>query len=127
MDFFISNALAQSGESAGGGLVSLIPLVLIFVLFYFLLIRPQQKKTKQHKAMIGALEAGDEVATNGGLMGRVTQVDEYTVALNIAQNVTVRVQRVAIAQLLPPGALPESDKPKKSKKRKSSESTDNEE
>lgn len=127
MDFFISSALAQSGESAGGGLVSLIPLVLIFVLFYFLLIRPQQKKTKQHKAMIGALEAGDEVATNGGLMGRVTQVDEYTVALNIAQNVTVRVQRVAIAQLLPPGALPESDKPKKSKKRKSSEPTDNEE
>ncbi len=127
MDFFISSALAQSGESAGGGLVSLIPLVLIFVLFYFLLIRPQQKKTKQHKAMIGALEAGDEVATNGGLMGRVTQVDEYTVALNIAQNVTVRVQRVAIAQLLPPGAYPEPDKPKKTKKRKSSEPTDSEE
>ncbi len=128
MDFFISSALAQSGESAGGNFLSLVPLVLIFVLFYFLLIRPQQKKTKQHKEMIGALEVGDEVATNGGLMGRIIEVDEYSVSLNVAQNVNVSVQRIAIAQLLPPGAYPESDKPKKSKKRKKSpEPTDNEE
>ncbi|MDE0310194.1 MAG: preprotein translocase subunit YajC [Acidiferrobacterales bacterium] len=125
MDFFISSALAQSGESAGGGFVSLIPLVLIFVLFYFLLIRPQQKKTKQHKEMIGALEVGDEVATSGGLMGRIVQVEEYSVFLNVAPNVDVKVQRVAIAQLLPPSAPPQEEAPKKKKKKKkSSDSTD---
>ena len=101
MDFFISQAMAQSGESSGGGLLSLVPLVLIFVLFYFLLIRPQQKRTKNHKAMVDALEVGDEVVTNGGLLGTVTLVDPNFVRLEVTSGVEVYIQRMQVAALMP--------------------------
>ena len=130
MDFFISSALAQSGGEAGGGLVSLIPLVLIFVLFYFLLIRPQQKKTKQHKAMVESLQVGDEVVTNGGLLGRISKVDTYAVDMTIAKDVTVQIQRNSIAQIVPEGTVTASasaTKPRKKKKSSSAETTENEE
>lgn len=130
MDFFISSALAQSGGEAGGGLVSLIPLVLIFVLFYFLLIRPQQKKTKQHKAMVESLQVGDEVVTNGGLLGRISKVDTYAVDMAVAKDVTVQIQRNSIAQVVPEGtvAAPESGtKPKRKRKTRASETTEKEE
>ncbi len=119
MNFFISDALAQSGEQAGGGLISLIPLVLIFVLFYFLLIRPQQKRTKKHKEMVGALQVGDEVVTNGGAVGRISNLDENFIQLEIATSVVIQVQRHAIAQLMPDGtykAIPR--KKSKASKRK---------
>ena len=119
MDFFISTALAQSGDGSGGGLISLIPLVLIFVLFYFLLIRPQQKKTKQHKQMVESLEKGEWVATNGGMIGEITAVDDYTVKLQVAPGVVIENQKVMVAQVLPDfKPLDESAGRKKKKKKK---------
>ena len=84
MDFLISDAFAQAGGDAGGSLFSLLPLVVIFVLFYFLLIRPQQKRAKQHKEMVAALSKGEEVVTNGGLLGKVTDVDDNFISLEIS-------------------------------------------
>ncbi len=118
MDFFISDALAQSGE-AGGSFLSLIPLVLIFVLFYFLLIRPQQKRTKQHKQMVESLQAGDEVVTNGGLIGKITKVDNYSVDLAISKGVEVQVQRQAVAQIVPDGTVKDDSDAKPKRKKKS--------
>lgn len=94
---------APAGAPASPGLASFLPLIIIFVLFYFLLIRPQTKKAKEHKAMIAALAKGDEVVTTGGLLGRVTALDDSFVTLAIAPNVEVRVQRHAVAQLMPKG------------------------
>ena len=88
---------------------SLLPLALIFVLFYFLLIRPQQRRAKQHKQMVAAIKAGDEVVTNGGLLGRVTDLDDNCVTLKVATGVNVQVQRHAIAQMIPKGAFKELD------------------
>ena len=100
MSYFISDALAQSGDQ-GGGFLSLIPLVLIFVLFYFLLIRPQQKRTKKHKEMVEALQVGDEVVTNGGTLGKIKSADVNFVGLEVASGVVIQVQRQAVAQLMP--------------------------
>jgi preprotein translocase subunit YajC len=94
---------APAGASASPGLASFLPLVVIFVLFYFLLIRPQTKKAKDHKAMIAALAKGDEIVTTGGMLGRVTALDDSFVTLAVAQNVEVRVQRHAVAQVMPKG------------------------
>ena len=90
-------------------MLSLLPLALIFVLFYFLLIRPQQRGAKQHKQMVAAMEVGDEVATNGGLLGRVTALYDNCVTLRVATGVNVQVQRHAIAQMIPKGVFKESD------------------
>lgn len=119
MNFFISDALAQSGEQSGGGLISLIPLILIFVLFYFLLIRPQQKRTKNHKRMVDALQVGDEVVTNGGTVGKIFDLDENFVQLEVGASVVVQVQRHAIAHLMPDGTFKSQPKTKsKAAKRK---------
>ena len=108
-DFFIAAAHAEGAAAPGAQqpdpLMSFLPLILIFVVFYFLLIRPQQKKVKEHKAMVDALKKGDEVVTNGGLLGRVTEVGENFVQLRIADNVEVRVQRQAVAALMPKGTM----------------------
>ena len=108
-NLLISDAWAQAGGGGGSSLFSLLPLALIFVLFYFLLIRPQQRRAKQHKQMVAAMKAGDEVATNGGLLGRVTDLDDNCVTLKVAAGVTVQVQRHAIAQMIPKGVFKESD------------------
>ena len=104
MDFLISDAFAQAGGEAGGSLFSLLPLVVIFVLFYFLLIRPQQKRAKQHKEMVASVKKGDDVATSGGLVGRVGDLDDNFVTLEIAKDVNGRVQRPAIGQMIPKGS-----------------------
>lgn len=104
MNFLISDAWAQAGVS-GGGLLGILPMVLIFVVFYFLLIRPQQKRAKEHKAMVAAVATGDEVVTNGGVLGKVTSIDDNFVSIEIATNVTVKVQRAAISQLMPKGTV----------------------
>ena len=101
MDFLISDAFAQAGGEAGGSLFSLLPLVVIFVLFYFLLIRPQQKRAKQHKEMVAALSKGEEVVSNGGLLGKVTDVDDNFISLEISSGLTVKVQRQAVSQVMP--------------------------
>jgi len=105
MSFFISDAHAQA---AGGGQGSLISLLLPFMLlpiFYFLMIRPQQKRVKEHKAMVEALKKGDEVVTNGGLGGTITKVSDGFFQVKIADNTEVTVQQNAIANLLPKGTL----------------------
>ena len=108
-NLLISDAWAQAGGGGGSSLFSLLPLALIFVLFYFLLIRPQQRRAKQHKQMVAAVKAGDEVVTNGGLLGRVTDLDDNCVTLKVATGVNVQVQRHAIAQMIPKGVFKELD------------------
>lgn len=103
---FISDAFAQtSGGGATSGFVSLLPMILIFVLFYFLLIRPQQKRAKQHKEMVAALKEGDEVVTAGGFFGKVISVEDAVATVEIADNTVVKVQRSSIAQMLPKGSV----------------------
>ncbi len=97
----ISPAYAQGAGDAGGGMLQLLPLVLIFVVFYFLLIRPQQKKMKTHRTMVGALKRGDKVVTGGGLVGTVTKVsDGSEVLVEIADGVRVKVVRHTIQEIL---------------------------
>ena len=108
-NLLISDAWAQAGGGGGSSLFSMLPLALIFVLFYFLLIRPQQKKKKEHKGMVAAMKVGDEVATNGGLLGKVTDLDDNLVTLDVAMGVNFQVQRHAIAQMVPKGTFKELD------------------
>lgn len=103
---FISPAYAQA---ASGGptemLGGMLPLVLMFVVLYFVMIRPQMKRQKEHRAMIEALAKGDEVATAGGVLGKVTRLDDTYVGLEISSGVEVQVQRSAVVQVLPKGTL----------------------
>ena len=113
-NLLISDAWAQAGGGGGSSMFSLLPLALIFVLFYFLLIRPQQKRKKEHKDMVAAMKVGDEVATNGGLLGKVTDLDDNIVTLDVAQGVNIKgvnvqIQRHAIAQMIPKGTFKELD------------------
>lgn len=106
MDWLISTASAQApGGSGPSALMQFLPLVLIFVVFYFLLIRPQSKRAKEHTAMVAALEVGAEVATNGGILGKVVALGEQYVTLEISEGVNVKIQRHTIAQVLPKGTL----------------------
>ncbi|SVD29434.1 uncharacterized protein METZ01_LOCUS382288 [marine metagenome] len=126
-NFLISDAWAQA-DSGGGSMFSLLPLALIFVLFYFLLIRPQQKRKKDHQKMLGEMKVGDEVATNGGLLGRVADLDDNFVTLDVAKSVSFKVQRHAIAQMIPKGAFIDtngSEKNSKKSGKRSKESTKN--
>ena len=109
MKFLISDAWAQAGGGGGSSMFSMLPLALIFVLFYFLLIRPQQKKKKEHKDMVAAMKVGDEVATDGGLLGKVTDLDDNLVTLDVAMGVNFQIQRHAIAQMVPKGTFKELD------------------
>lgn len=98
---FATPAYAQAAGGAGGAIGSFLPLILIFGIMYFLMIRPQQKKVKEHKAMVEALRRGDQVVTQGGLIGKVTRVkDEGEVEVEIAEGVKVRVVQHTIAQVL---------------------------
>jgi preprotein translocase subunit YajC len=95
-------AFAQTGPGPSGpsALVSLAPLVLVFIIFYFLLIRPQQKKVKDHREMLGKLKKNDEVVTSGGIYGKVVGLSDTVVTLEVAPNVRVRVQRPQIAAVV---------------------------
>jgi preprotein translocase subunit YajC len=86
-------------------LTSMLPLVLMFVVLYFVMIRPQMKRQKEHKAMIDALAKGDEIATAGGLLGKVTKLSEATLTIEIASGVEVQMQRHAVVQVLPKGSI----------------------
>ena len=97
---FVTPAYAQAAGGAAGALQSFVPLILIFAIMYFLLIRPQQKKLKQHKAMVDALRRGDQVVTQGGMIGKVAKVENGEVQLEIADGVKVRVIQATIAQVL---------------------------
>jgi len=102
----ISNAYAQAaGGDPSGGLMGLLPLILMFVVLWFLMIRPQMKRAKEHKAMVEALAKGDEVVTGGGIAGRVTEVGDSFVHVEVAANTVVAVQKQAVATVLPKGTL----------------------
>ncbi len=98
----VSPALAQTSGGAGLGLQNLLPLILIFVIMYFLLIRPQQKKVKKHKEMVNALKRGDSVVTQGGVIGRIVKVkdEENQLEVEIAPNVSIKVVKSTISQVL---------------------------
>lgn len=103
--------IAQAAPAAGAQpnpLMTFLPLILLFVVFYFLMIRPQMKRQKEHRAMVSALAKGDEVVTNGGLAGRVDEVGESFISLEIAPNVKIKVQKGAVSQVLPKGSLKSS-------------------
>lgn len=102
---FISNAFAQTAPAASGSdsLMSLLPLVLMFVVLYFIMIRPQMKRQKEHKAMIEAIAKGDEIVTSGGLVGRVAKMGESFLHVEVANGVELQVQRNAVVQVLPKG------------------------
>ena len=104
MNFFISNAYAQSAATSET-LMSLAPLVIIFGVFYFLLIRPQSKRQKEHKELIGNLSTGDEVTTAGGVLGKVTEVKDDFVKIQVADNVVVTVQKHTIGAIMPKGTI----------------------
>lgn len=98
---FATPAYAQAAGGAGGAFTSFIPLILIFAIMYFLLIRPQQKKLKDHQAMVSAVRRGDQVVTQGGIMGKVSKVkDDAEIEVEIATGVKVRVVKSTIAQVI---------------------------
>ena len=105
MNFFISDAYAAGEAGQSDPLTSFLPLIIIFVVFYFLLIRPQTKKAKQHKQMVEAIAKGDEVVTNGGLLGRVTKVGDNFVDVELAEGVVVKLQRQAVGSIMPKGTI----------------------
>jgi preprotein translocase subunit YajC len=108
MNPFISDAMAQApaGAPAGGSPMSMMIFMGIFiVIFYFLLIRPQQKKAKEHQAMLAKIAAGDEVVTAGGILGKVVETGEQFLTIEIADNVRIKVQRFQVASLVPKGTL----------------------
>ncbi|HEY0338658.1 MAG TPA: preprotein translocase subunit YajC [Burkholderiales bacterium] len=103
---FISEAWAQTpGGIAGGGFESIFLIVAMFAVLYFLMIRPQMKRAKEHKSMVEALQKGDEVVTSGGVLGRISKVGEGYVSLEIAPNVEIQVQRSAVQTVLPKGTI----------------------
>ena len=104
---FISNAYADGAAAApqDGGLMQFLPLVALLAVFYFLILRPQQKRAKEHKTLMEALQKGDEVITIGGILGKVTKVGEENVGVEIADNVVVQVQKAAIQNVLPKGTI----------------------
>ena len=123
---FVSPAYAQAvGGAGGGGFEAFLPLILIFIVFYFLLIRPQQKKMKAHKAMLGAIRRGDKVVTGGGIFGTVTKVlDDDDVTVEIADGVKVRVQRSLVSAVMSKTEPVSGDKDKKDKKSDAKKSDD---
>jgi preprotein translocase subunit YajC len=112
----IAYAMGQGGGVAGqgaGGFSSLIPIILMFVIFYFLLIRPQQKKTKEHREMITQLKKGDRIITSGGLHGRITAVNDATMTVEIADKVRVKIARGNVGQVVQTTSQTQETKKKK--------------
>ena len=107
MSFLISDAYAEAAPAASGGdpLSSLIFFGGFILIFYFILIRPQKKRAKEHRNLVAALSKGDEVVTNGGILGKVTEVGDEYISVELADNVTVRLQKQAVSSVLPKGSL----------------------
>jgi len=106
MNLFISDAVAQTGATAGpGGFMSFLPLIILFAVFYLLLIRPQQKRQKEHKSMVENLAKGDEIVTMGGLLGKITATDDNFVTVQIAAGTEVKIQRMSVQAMMPKGTV----------------------
>jgi len=108
----IAYALTGSGGAEGGasGFTGFIPLILMFVIFYFLLIRPQQKRSKEHRQMVSNLKKGDRIVTSGGIHGRITGLDDTTLTVEIADKVRVKVARGNVSAMVQPASQSQSDK-----------------
>jgi preprotein translocase subunit YajC len=103
---FIGDAWAQAaGGAAGGGFESIFLIIAMFAVLYFLMIRPQMKRAKEHKAMVEALQKGDEVVTAGGLLGKITRVGESYISVEVANDVEIQIQRAAVQTVLPKGTI----------------------
>ncbi len=108
---FISSAFAQTAPAAAAGgdmqstLMSMLPLLLMFAVLYFVMIRPQMKKQKEHRAMVDALAKGDEIVTAGGMLGKVSKIGDAYIGVELAAGVEVQMQRQAVVQVLPKGSL----------------------
>jgi len=105
MNTLIPDAFAQAAPAGGGGMAPLLMMVVFIGIFYFLLIRPQQKKAKDHQNLVSKLATGDEVVTTGGLLGKVVEVGDSFITLEIADGVRVKVQKFQVSQLMPKGTL----------------------
>ena len=108
MSFVIAQAAPAAGGQAANPIMTFLPLILLFVVFYFLMIRPQMKRQKEHRNMVSALSKGDEVVTNGGIAGKVEEVGESFITVEIAPNVKIKLQKGAVQQVLPKGTLKSS-------------------
>lgn len=103
---FIPSAFAQAPAAGGdAGLMSFLPIILMFVLLYFLMIRPQMKRAKEQKAMVDALQKGDEVVAAGGMVGKIVEINEHYATLEVAPNTEIKVQRASVGLLLPKGTI----------------------
>ena len=105
MDFFINTAWAQAGGGQGDPFTQFLPLIIIFVLFYFLLIRPQSKRAKEHKKLVDELAVGQEVVTGGGVLGKVTDVGDSWVTVEVSDGVPLKIQRGTISAVMPPDTI----------------------
>ena len=108
MDFLIASAYAQDSAAPTGGLMQFLPLILIFAVFYFMLIRPQMKRAKEHRNLVAALAKGDEVVTNGGLLGKITDIGESFITVEISEGVNIKLQRQSVASVMPKGTVKSS-------------------
>jgi len=105
MDFFISNAMAADAAPQGGGLQLVFMVALFFGIMYFMIIRPQSKKAKEHASLLDALSKGDEVVTNGGILGKIVKLGDNFVELKISDSSNMKVQRHAISSIMPKGTM----------------------
>ena len=105
MNFFISDAMAADAGPQGGGLQLIIMMAIFFGIMYFMIIRPQQKRAKEHKALIESITKGDEVIAGGGIIGKVTNVGDNFIEMSVSDNTTIKVQRQAVAQVMPKGTM----------------------
>lgn len=105
MSLFISDAMAETAPAAAAapGFAQFIPLIIIFVIFYFLLIRPQMKRAKEHKKMVEGISTGDEIVTSGGILGKVTAVEDGFMSLEVAKDTIIKMQTSAVGQVMPKG------------------------
>jgi len=105
MDFFISNAMAAGEAPEGGGLQLIFMIALFFGIMYFMIIRPQSKKTKEHTALLDALSKGDEIVTSGGILGKIVKLGDNFIELKVSDSSTIKVQRHAITSVMPKGTM----------------------
>jgi preprotein translocase subunit YajC len=104
VNYFVQDAFAQSASaSQESSLATFLPLIILFVVFYFFLIRPQMKKTKEHAKMVNSLAIGDEIVSVGGLLGKITALGNNFVQVEVAASVSVKIQKTAVAQVMPAG------------------------
>ena len=104
---FISNAYAEGGGAQGGGIELILMMVMFFAIMYFMMIRPQQKRAREHKSLLDGLSKGDEVATMGGLIGKVTNIGDNMIELKLGDNNTVKLQKHAVTGVMPKGTMKE--------------------